>query len=127
MHKRTVAIVGILSLVAIILMLQLTTPQMVGPLGVLAFFVLAYILSAAVTYFVLLSGIGIMGRYIKNGKWAARLEGISVVRVYYYASFLALAPVIMLGMRSVGLLGPFDVLLVVAFEVLGCFYISRRF
>ena len=87
MHKRTVAIVGILSLVAIILMLQLTTPQMVGPLGVLAFFILAYILSAAVTYFVLLSGIGIMGRSIKQGKWAARLEAISVVRNYYYASF----------------------------------------
>ena len=48
MRKRTVFGIGIVSFVASLLMLQLTTPQMVGPLGVLAFFVLVYIFFACV-------------------------------------------------------------------------------
>ena len=127
MQRRTVAIVGLLSFVAIILILQLTTPEMIGPLGVLAFFVLVYILIASIVYLLLLMAIATLSRTSISGKGRARLEGLTGVKLYYYASFLALAPVIMLGMRSVGLLGPFDVLLVLVFELLGCFYISRRF
>jgi nitrogen fixation/metabolism regulation signal transduction histidine kinase len=127
MRKRTVFSIGIVSLVASLLMLQLTTPQMVGPLGVLAFFVLVYIFFACVMYLVLGAVIVTLKRTARKGKWTARLESISGMKLYYYSSFIALAPVIMLGMRSVGLLRPVDILLVVAFELLGCFYISRRF
>jgi hypothetical protein len=127
MRKRTVFGIGIVSFVASLLMLQLTTPQMVGPLGVLAFFVLVYIFFACVIYLALGAAIGVLKRTARKGKWAARLESVPSAKLYYYSSFIALAPVIMLGMRSVGLLRPVDVLLVVVFELLGCFYISRRF
>lgn len=127
MRKRTVFGIGTVLFIASLLMLQLTTPEMVGPLGVLAFFILIYIFFASFIYLGLSMLIGIAKRTATKGKWLVRLESASGRKLYYYASFIALAPVIMLGMRSVGLIRPVDMLLVVVFQLLGCFYISRRF
>lgn len=127
MRKRTVFGICLLLLVTSLLMLQLTTPQMVGPLGVLAFFILVYICFACLVYLLLSLLIGLIKKSATKGKWLARLESVSDRKLYYYASFMALAPVIVLGMRSVGLIRPVDMLLVVVFQLLGCFYISRRF
>lgn len=127
MRKGVVASIGIIALIAALLMLQLTTPHMVGPLGVLAFFVLIYIASACATYLALLFGVKLVGRFATKGKWLARIESVSHKKLYYYGSFIALAPVILLGMRSVGFVRATDILLLVIFQVIGCFYISRRF
>lgn len=127
MRKRTIFGISIVLLVVSLLMLQLTTPQMVGPLGVLAFFILVYVCCACVIYLLLSFCIEIVKRGATKGKWLVRLESMSGRKLYYYSSFIALAPVIVLGMRSVGLIRPVDMLLVVVFQLLGCFYISRRF
>ena len=55
------------------------------------------------------------------------VEALSHTKIYYYTTALALAPVVLLGMASVGRIGGLDVLLVILFEILACFYISRRF
>ena len=127
MRKRTIFGFSILLLVASLLMLQLTTPQVVGPFGVLAFFILIYLFSGCVIYLLLCAIIEAVKRMTTKGKWLAKLEALSSRKLYYYASFIALSPVIILGMRSVGMIRPVDMLLVVAFQLLGCFYISRRF
>lgn len=127
MRKRTVLVISMVVFVVSLLMLQLTTPQMVGPLGVLAFFILVYIFFACVVYLLLSFIVSVVRRSATTGKWLTRLEGISDRKLYYYSSFIALTPVIVLGMRSVGEIRPVDLLLVVVFQLLGCFYISRRF
>lgn len=127
MNRGVVASVGFVGAIVALLILQLTTPQMVGPLGVLAFFVLVYIVCACLIYIILASLIGVLGRTVKKGKWLARLDSMSKRRIYYYTSFIALAPVILMGMQSVGQVRVTDMLLLLAFQVIGCFYISRRF
>lgn len=127
MHKRVVITTGTIAAIAAFLMLQLTTPQMIGPLGVLIFFVLVYIAFACVTYLGLISLIGILKKILPRGKWLLALEGTSRAKVYYYASTIALAPVILLGMSSVGSVRVLDVGLLLLFELIACFYISRRF
>ncbi len=127
MRRGVVASIGIISLVTALLMLQLTTPQSVGPFGVLAFFILAYITSACVVYVVLVGLVGVLERTLPKGKWLLVVEGLTRRKLYYYTSFIALAPVILLGMQSIGRVGVAEILLLVAFLGLGCFYISRRF
>ena len=127
MHKGVVSAVGLLAMIVALLMLQLTSPSVVGPFGVLAFFVLIYVVSACVVYLLLVGSIGLLRRYLPKGKWLLRLESLSNRKLYYYTSFVALAPVILLGMQSIGSVRPTDLLLLLIFQVLGCFYISRRF
>ena len=45
---------------------------------------------------------------------------------YYYASVLALTPVLLLGVKSVGHLGIYEAALIVIFEIVACFYVARR-
>ena len=121
-----VAIGGVTALVALGLM-NLTTPDMVGPLGELAFFVCIYIAIVCGLNLLLLTGVKSAQTIVRSGKLHARLEQVSIWKLYYYASVLALAPVILLGMQSVGEVKMLDVGLLILFESLACFYIAKRF
>lgn len=125
-HGIVLAIAVIMMLVAIGLV-NLTTPDMVGPLGVLAFFVCIYVAIMCLIYLALLLIHRISKKIAVSVNSRSRLENISSTKLYYYASVIALAPVILLGMQSVGVVGVFDLALLVLFEVLACFYIAKRF
>lgn len=127
MKRRFVAVVGLVALTIALLMLQLTTPKSAGLFGVLIFFGLIYVTVACLFYISLRSLFGLLERMLPPSKWRHRAESLTAVKTYYYASVLALAPVILIGMRSVGDVAATDVLLLVLFELLACFYISRRF
>jgi hypothetical protein len=54
------------------------------------------------------------------------LQPLGLKRSYYFSSVIALAPVIVIGMQSVGEVGFYDLLLVVIFVSIGCVYIAKR-
>lgn len=127
MRRGTVVGIGLVALIAALLMLQLTTPSDVGLFGVLVFFVLVYITCACLLYAFLVTLAELLANTLPQGKWRMRFENLKSIKVYYYASILALTPVILVGMSSVGAIGVADLALLAVFEVLACFYISRRF
>lgn len=47
-------------------------------------------------------------------------------QAYYYATVIALAPVLLVAMRSIGRGTVWDIVLVMVFEVMACFYIAKR-
>ncbi|MES2631176.1 MAG: hypothetical protein V4611_04425 [Patescibacteria group bacterium] len=47
-------------------------------------------------------------------------------RAYYFSTVLAAAPVMIIGLQSVRAINIYELLLVVAFEVVACLYVSRR-
>ncbi len=49
------------------------------------------------------------------------------IKLYYFSSVLALAPVILLGVQSIGGIKLFDACLVAIFEVIACLYVYKRF
>ena len=51
---------------------------------------------------------------------------LTIKRAYYYASVLGLAPVIIVGMLSVGAFGIYEFGLVVLLLSIGCVYITKR-
>lgn len=47
-------------------------------------------------------------------------------RAYYFSTILAAAPVMLIGLQSVGAIGIYEFILVIIFEVIGCVYIAKR-
>jgi hypothetical protein len=127
MKIRIAVGIGSISLIIAGLMLTMTRPGEVGPFGVLAFFVLLYLSAGSIIYMLLTGIIYVLMRVLPPGSLRLWLENVSHTKVYYYTTVLALAPVVLLGMASVGSIGGLDIVLVVLFEILACFYISRRF
>ena len=128
MNKTGIAvIVSSLSMIGIGGMLYMTRPGEVGPFGVLAFFILVYLLCVSFIFLLLNATASVVKKYLPNGRLKLWLESLSVRKIYYYASALGLAPVVTIGMASVGRVGGVDLILVLIFEMLACFYISRRF
>ncbi len=128
MNKTGIAvIVSSLSMIGIGGMLYMTRPGEVGPFGVLAFFILVYLLCVSFIFLLLNTTASVVKKYLPNGRLKLWLESLSVRKIYYYASALGLAPVVTIGMASVGRVSGVDLILVLIFEMLACFYISRRF
>lgn len=108
------AVVGLLGI------FMWTTPADVHPMVILVTFVFLYITVLSTLFFLMKIVFALVDRG-REGKVYA-----SVHVLYMYASVLALAPIIALAMRSVGALRPVELILIVVFEVVACFYIWRR-
>lgn len=127
MLTKFLAIIGSVSATTLFVVMQLTTPASIHPVGLLGVFVLIYVVFTTVVTLGLYIGSRIFVRLASGVAGTARLRGeFSIRRAYLYGTILAFAPVVIIGMRSVGSLSVVDVLLVAMFELVACFYIWRR-
>jgi len=53
-------------------------------------------------------------------------EVLTLKRSYYFSTIIAAAPIMLIGLQSVGSVNIYEVLLVVIFVFIGCLYISKR-
>ena len=120
----TISVVSAILLLAILL--QTTTPTTIGPLGILIVFILMYIAVLGVLTFLLVGVNHLLVKFSTSLPLRRPVQALSLRRAYYFASVIALAPVMFLGMQSVGTVGVYDVLLVVAFVTMACMYIAKR-
>ena len=126
MLGRALAISLAASVTLLIVLLQTTTPATIGPLGILLIFVLMYLSVLCVLTFLLFAISGIVAKVSSSMTLKRPLQQLSLRRSYYFASVVALAPVILVGMQSVGEVSFYDVLLIVVFIVISCVYIAKR-
>ena len=126
MLQRILAIITVVSLCLLTLMLLLTTPASAGPFGLLVIFISAYLTCLGLISFFLYGG-GRVLAYASRSFGARRpYQPLSFQRSYYYSTILAAAPVMLIGLQSVGSVGIYEFILVVVFEVIGCVYITKR-
>ena len=127
MKTRFLAVIGALSAIFLFVILQTTTPSSIHPVGLLGVFILLYSTFGIVILFALYFGAKIVGR-MRAGLSSSRAVAneLTLQRAYIYATVLALAPVVLIGMKSVGNLGLIDIALVLLFELIACFYIWKR-
>jgi hypothetical protein len=106
-------------------MFQVTTPSTAGPLGILIVFLFSYVLVLSVLTFLLF---GLSRFVIELSRFFnfKKSEPLTLAKSYYFSSVLALAPVILIGMQSVGEVSLYDVILVTLFISVACFYIAKR-
>ncbi len=126
MFEKILISIGLASVGLLLVLLNVTTPSTSGAAMVLLVFLLGYAsLVVGVTF--LLWGIDrVLGKVRGELHRPERKQKLSVRKAYYYASVIALAPVIITSLQSVGGVGGYEVFLVGLFVVLGCVYIARR-
>jgi hypothetical protein len=126
MLQRVILTLTIASLCLLSLMLVFTTPASAGPFGLLLIFISAYLTCLGLISF-FLYGASRLLVYASAG-FAVRkpLQVMPFRRAYYYSTVLAAAPVMLIGLQSVGSVGLYELFLVAVFEVIGCLYVTKR-
>jgi len=126
MLGKVVTISSIIATLLLAMLLYTTAPATAGPLGILIVFILMYVSALGVlTFFIY--GISRASAQLSRSITVKRpLQTLSFNRSYYFASVIALVPVMFIGMQSVGEVGVYEILLVTVFAVIACVYISKR-
>lgn len=120
----TVSVIAAIAILALVF--STTEPATVGPLGILIVFILLYVSVLGVLTFLLYGGGKVISKVAKSFTVKKPFTPLTLRRAYYFSSVIALAPVMMLGMQSVGSIGVYEVLLILIFELIACIYIAKR-
>ncbi len=124
-----IRISGIILIVCVLIagiILQQTSPVTSGPIVVLFLFLIFYVASLIIAS----NLINVINfALVKYGGDKVRKKPfvrLSSLKIYYYSSVIALAPILLLGLQSVGGVGFYEFFLVLAFVLIGCLYVSRQ-
>ncbi|HMH70539.1 MAG TPA: hypothetical protein VK502_04010, partial [Candidatus Saccharimonadales bacterium] len=107
------AVIGLsVAVLLFVVLLQTTAPATAGPLGILVVFILMYVLVLGALTFLLFGGSRVVSKFSSPLLAKKPLHPLTLRRSYYFSSVIALAPVMFLGMQSVGEVGIYAVILV---------------
>ena len=126
MLEKIVATTTITSLCLLVVLLNVTAPTTVGPLGILAVFILGYLSSLGVMTYFLYAGSRVIAHLGTAFTIKRPLQPLPFRLAYYYSTVIAAAPIMFIGLQSVGSIGVYEVILVLVFVVIGCVYITKR-
>lgn len=126
MMAKIIGIVGVAATILLIFLINTTTPSTIGPLGVLVIFLCIYLMTLSLLTLVLWQGGRLFVRLSRPFTVRRPFHILTLRQSYYFSSVLALAPVMLLGMQSVGKVGFYELLLVALFAMIGCVYIAKR-
>lgn len=126
MLGKIIAVSTVTAGILLLVMLQLTNPSTVGPLGLLAVFFLLYVIVLGAMTELLWAGsqfVQSIGQHVTSKRPPGSL---SLKRSYYYSTVLALGPIMALAMLSIGSFGIYEALLIAVFLGVALLYVSRR-
>jgi hypothetical protein len=126
MLGRILSISLTVSLLLLVILLQTTTPATIGPLGILLIFVLMYMSVLCVLTFLIFTASRLIAKISSSVTVKRPWQALTLTRSYYFASVISLAPVMLIGMQSVGEVSFYEVALIVVFIVISCVYIAKR-
>lgn len=112
-----VKIAGILGVIALVLMLTLTSPTEIGPLGVLVFFTTLYI--TIFSLFSVILGTFFRLAYKKGSRTMLRKD-------YLSAAVLAFGPIMVMIARSFGAVNLWTLSLITLFLLLAEFLVRKK-
>lgn len=122
MLGKVIGLSSVISIALLVILFEVTTPATIGPFGVLIVFILMYITVLGVLSFFIFG----LGKIVVKVRSREGQSPMTLGRSYYFASVLALGPVIVVGMHSVGEVGLYEISLVTLFLGIACVYISKR-
>ncbi len=117
---------GLVSAGLLLILLTATTPSSAGAIGILAVFLLSYVVVLACSTFLVWALAAFINKVGRSTRLLRKPYIFTLKKSYYFSSIIALAPVIMVSLQSVGGIGPYELALIAAFIILGCLYVSKR-
>lgn len=118
--------IGVVAFVTLLYIVNTTTPTQTGALGVLAVFLLSYVVIVAILAIFLYGVHMVIMKAFYSDRIGKIADDFTLKRAYYFASVLALGPVIFVSLRSVGKAGIAELLMIGVLLVLGSIYVSRQ-
>ena len=110
----------------LVVLLQVTTPATIGPLGVLFVFILMYVSVLCALTFLLFVSSRVVAKISSTFTVKRPWQPLSLLKSYYFSSVISLAPVMFIGMQSVGEVSFYELILVAVFVAISCVYIAKR-
>jgi len=126
MLGRIISAGGIVAAGVLLFFVTTTTPAHAGPLGILVVFLCLYVMLFSGLTFLIWGMQRIIVKLLSPFTVRRPMQPISLSRSYYFSSVLALAPVMLIGMQSVGSIGIYECGLAILFTAIGCIYIAKR-
>lgn len=126
MLPRIIATISLASLCLLSYMVTFTSPADAGPFGLLTIFITAYLTFVGMISFFLYGVNRLMVMVFAKGTVKKTVRSFTFKRAYYYSTVLALAPVLLVGLQSVGSISFYEVGLVILFEIIACVYVGKR-
>ena len=126
MLPRIIATISLASLCLLSYMVTFTSPADAGPFGLLTIFITAYLTFVGMISFFLYGVNRLMIMVFAKGTVRKTVRSFTFKRAYYYSTVLALAPVLLVGLQSVGSISFYEVGLVILFEIIACVYVGKR-
>jgi len=123
---KFISFISVLAAIVLLFFISSTTPVTAGPLGILVVFVCIYVVALGTVTFSLWGLNKVIVRLLKPFTVRRPMQVMSLQRAYYFSSILALAPVMLIGMQSVSVVGTYEVGLIGLFVIIGCIYIAKR-
>jgi hypothetical protein len=127
MFAKIITIITLLALFLLLYFLTTVSVAEAGPGGILLVFLLLYVIFVG-CFTALIRWSNWLTTQIR--RWAKFVkkspQQFTLQKSYYFASVVALAPVMLLAIGSVGRLGWYEIGLIVLFVAIGCFYIEKR-
>ena len=114
-HKRIISVFCGIGLLALILILNLTSPTEIGPFGVLLFFLAVYVVA-----------FGVITLLMQSFMRLAFKKDTFRQKDYLYSAVLAFGPIMLLMARSFGAISIWTVSLIVIFLFLAEFLVYKR-
>jgi hypothetical protein len=126
MLAKILFVAGLVSAGLLLIILTTTTPSSSGAFGILAVFLLSYIVILSLLTYILWVSSKLIDRVGRGFRLFKKPYSLSFRKSYYYSTIIAVGPVIIVSLQSVGGVGVYEVGLVGLFVILGCIYVSRR-
>lgn len=126
MLAKLMMIIGLASAGLLLVLLNITTPATAGAFGMLAVFVLGYITLTVIITFTIVTGERLARKILSRVMRVTVKAPLTLKKAYYYSTVVAIAPVILISMQSVGGAGIYEVGLVALLVALGCLYVAKR-
>jgi hypothetical protein len=126
MLKKVIAIITIISAIILAVLLNATAPATAGPFGILALFICAYLFLLGLMTYVLAVVSRLIARLSIVFTVKRPIAALPFRRAYYFSTIVAAAPIMLIGLQSVGAVTIYEFLLVLLFVVIGCLYIAKR-
>ncbi len=125
MLSKILIILGLAAAGLLFIVFATISPFEGGAVAILAVFLLSYVvILCALTFSLRL--VSILVNRVHRQISGTKTKPLSLKRAYYYSSVIALAPVIIVSLKSVGEVGVYELVLVGLFVFLGCVYVAKR-
>lgn len=123
--RRILLLLTCASFCALLVLVNVTTPSSAGPFGVLFVFLASYIFFVCIGSYFLFVASMIVSRVSLAMRTKKPVKRMSLSRSCHFSIVVALAPIMLIGLQSVGAMSIYSVFLVFLFVSIGCLYVSK--